>query len=276
MIEGITVPTALIGTAEKRSFNVRLSVEGQGGHTSMPPAHTAIGRLGRAIHRLEAHPRPLRWTTPVREMFDVLAPVMPFSTRMAFANLWLFGGLVKRRLADKPRTRAIIQTTHAASVFHAGVKANVLPARAEAVVNFRILPGETAQEVLDHVHKVVDDPTIRIEPVSRVQQAPAPVADVTSQSYHLLAQTIRQCFPNAVVAPALVTGATDSRHYQDLADAVYRFSPMRVTPEDLARIHGVDERIGVEAYAHYVGFYAQLIMNSDRIDEQGGRRQNPA
>ncbi len=267
MIAGLDVPAALVGTAEKRSFNVRLIVEGEGGHTAMPPAHTAIGRLSTAIHRLERRPRPLRWTPPVRQMFAALAPAMGLSTRLPFTNLWLFGGLVKRRLDAAAQTRALVRTTTAASIVRAGVKPNVLPAHAEAVVNVRILPGETAQQVLDHVRRVVNDPAVRVEPLGRGQDAPSAVADVTSSSYRVLARTIRQCFPDAVVAPALVTGATDSRHYQDLADAVYRFSPMRVTPEDLARIHGVDERIGVEAYGQVVRFYVRLILNSDQEEE---------
>jgi carboxypeptidase PM20D1 len=155
-------------------------------------------------------------------------------------------------------------------MFHAGIKANVLPARAEAVVNFRILPGETPQDVLRHVRAVVDDPAIRVEPVGDVQRPPSAVSDVTSPSYGTLARTIRQVFPDAIVAPALVAGATDSRHYQRLCDAVYRFSPMRVTPADLARVHGVDERIGVAAYGRYVRFYVRLILNSDG-DGIGGR-----
>jgi carboxypeptidase PM20D1 len=264
MLAGIDVPAALVGTAEKRSFNIRLVVDGQGGHTSMPPTHTAIGRLSTAIHRLERHPRPLRWTPPVRQMFTALAPAMTWGYRIAFANLWLVGGLIKRTLASTPRTRAIVQTTTAASIIHAGVKANVLPARAEAVINCRILPGETAQQMVDHVRTVIDDPAVRVEPLDRVQDAASAVADVTGPSYRTLAGTIRQIFPDAVVAPALVTGATDSRHYESLCDAVYRFSPMRVTPDDLARIHGVDERIEIAAYARAIRFYARLILNSDR------------
>jgi carboxypeptidase PM20D1 len=270
MMAGIDAPAALVGIAEKGSFSVRLAVDGEGGHTSMPPVHTAIGRLSTAIHRLERRPRPLRLTRPVRQMFNALAPAMDVGTRLTVTNLWLFGGLVKRRLDAAPRTRALVRTTSAASVFHAGIKTNVLPARAEAVVNFRILPGETPQEVLRHVRAVVNDPAIRIEPVGDVQRPPSAVSDVTSPSYGTLARTIRQAFPDAIVAPALVAGATDSRHYQGLCDAVYRFSPMRVTPADLARVHGVDERIGVAAYGRYVRFYVRLILNSDR-DGIGGR-----
>jgi carboxypeptidase PM20D1 len=268
MMAGIDVPAALVGIAEKCSFSVRLVVEGEGGHTSMPPVHTAIGCLSTAIHRLDRHPRPLRLTRPVRQMFDALAPAMDGGTRLTVTNLWLFGGLVKRRLDAAPRTRALVRTTSAASLFHAGVKANVLPSRAEAVVNFRILPGETPQDVLRHVRAVVDDPAIRVEPVGAVQRPPSAVSDVTSRSYETLARTIRQTFPDAIVAPALVAGATDSRHYQGLCDAVYRFSPMRVTPADLARVHGVDERIGVAGYGRYVRFYVRLILNSDRSDAQ--------
>ena len=266
MLAGIDQPAALVGIAEKRSFSVRLVVEGEGGHTSMPPAHTAVGRLSTAIHRLERHPRPMRITRPVRQMFEALAPAAAFGTRLAFANLWLAGGAVKRRLDAAPRTRALIRSTAAASMIRAGVKPNVLPSRAEAVVNFRILPGETARQMVDHVREVVDDPAVHLEPLGAIDNASPVVADVSSPGYRVLARTIRQSFPDAIVAPALVTGATDSRHYQGVSDAVYRFSPMRVTPGDLGRIHGVDERIGVAAYGRYIRFYVQLIINLDRAE----------
>jgi len=65
-----------------------------------------------------------------------------------------------------------------------------------------------------------------------------------------------------LIAPALVLGATDSRHYVKLTNNIYRFSPMRIRAEDLEKIHGINERISVKDYAGCVKFYRQLIRNS--------------
>jgi carboxypeptidase PM20D1 len=164
-----------------------------------------------------------------------------------------------------------MRTTTAATMFDGGVKENVLPTSARAVVNFRILPGETTQSVLKRVREVIDDPRVQIEPVSRhvFKSEPSPVSDTSSASFDLIASTVRQVWADedVVVAPFLVLGGTDSRHYQPLADNVYRFMPFTLSPEDVPRIHGTDERIPLEAYAALIRFYVQLLSNVEESRE---------
>ena len=124
----------------------------------MPPPRSAVGILSAAISKLEQNPFPTRLSGPVRQMYEALAPEMPFSRRMLFANLWLFGGRVEAQLAASPSTAAGIRTTPAATIFEAGVKENVLPSKARAVVNFRILPGESIKSVTQRVRATIADP----------------------------------------------------------------------------------------------------------------------
>ncbi len=261
IVPNISKPVALIGLAEKGCLSVELSVESEGGHSMMPPKQTAIGILSAAINRLENNPFPARMEAPVRRMFETLAPEMPFGMKIVFSNLWLFEGVVKNKLAGAPRTNALIRTTVAPTIFQAGVKENVLATKARAVVNYRILPGDTINKVLQRVQKTINDPRIKITALERLKSEPSKIADMESKSYKEIQQAIHQTFPEVIVAPGLVIAATDSRYYSDITNNILHFSPTRLGPDDLARIHGINERISVTNYNEVVKFYTQLIRN---------------
>jgi carboxypeptidase PM20D1 len=170
--------------------------------------------------------------------------------------------LIVRQLEASPATNATLRTTTAATIIEGGVKDNVLPAHARAVVNFRIKPGNSVNEVVAHVRKVVDDRRVEIKLLEPgIGQEPSPESSTTGAGFLTIERTIRQVFPEAVVAPSLVVAATDTRHYQTLADDVYRFLPIIVNRDDLSRIHGTDERIAEEGYKDCVRFYVQLLKN---------------
>ncbi|HYR96476.1 MAG TPA: M20 family peptidase [Candidatus Binatus sp.] len=259
----VPAPVALIGIAEKGYLSVELTVASEGGHSSTPPRETAVGILSAAIHALEQHPARAELVGPARRLFEFIGPETGFATRLALANLWLFGPLVRSRLAASPASDALIRTTTAPTMLEGSVKENVLPARARGVVNFRIRPGETVASVLEHVRTTVADARVRIAALGPTMSEPSPESHVDSSGFAAVARTIRQVFPGAVVAPSLVLGATDSRHYAALSADVYRFLPFRVRPDDMRRPHGIDERIGVEDYRDAVRFYTQLIRNAD-------------
>jgi carboxypeptidase PM20D1 len=260
VIPGISRPVALIGIAEKGHTSVRLTVESAGGHSSMPPPRTAVGVLARAIDRLETHPLPGRLDGAVAGMLEELGREMPLSSRIAMANLWLTRPLVIRMLSRSPATNATLRTTTAPTMIQGSPKENVLPIRAQAIVNFRIIPGETPETVLEHVRRVVDDSTVAIA-LAEPPAPPSPVSSTTSRAYETLARDIAALEPNAIVAPSLVVGATDSRHYAGYARDVYRFLPMQIGAADLDRVHGTNERIGVHDYARGVAFMTLLISD---------------
>jgi carboxypeptidase PM20D1 len=268
IVPGLDRPAALIGVAEKGYASVELTAVSPGGHSSMPPPQTAIGIVAAAVHAVESQPMPAALDGPAALLFDRLGPEMPLLTRLPLANRWLFDPLIIRQLAGSPTTNAILRTTGAATIFEAGVKDNVLPARARAVINFRIKPGDTVHDVLVHVTKVVNDHRVEIKLLSPEATAgPSPESSATSAGYRTIERTIREVMPDALVAPALVIGATDSRYYANLADDVYRFLPFVLGPDDLGRIHGANERIAIEAYRDCVRFYVQLLVNEARQPE---------
>ena len=238
----------------------------------MPPAQGTIGVLAAAIARLESHPVPGRLDGPTRRMFEVLGPEMPLGRRFVLANLWLFGWLVERQLAATPSTNALLRTTAAVTLVEGGVKENVLPTRARAVVHFRIRPGDTIADVVAHAQAVVNDRRVVFRQVETGSEA-SPASDTASPGYASLARSVRQVFPDVVVAPSLAIVATDARYYAAASGDTFRFRPLRLEPRDLRRIHGTDERIAVENYADLVRFYVQLIRNSD---VRGDRAARPA
>ncbi len=261
LVPGVTKPVALVGVSEKGYVSVELVARCEGGHSSMPPRHTAPGILALAITRLEKRPFPARLDGPSLEMIEALTPEMAFGRRVALANLWLFRPLVEQLLGAQSPTDTLVRTTTAVTMLRAGDKENVLPREARAVVNFRIRPGETQGTVVERVRQ-----TVRGLPVDVTQLPgggdPSPVSDTRSPSYLRLRRAILGTFPDVVVAPNVVVGATDARFFAPLSRNVYRFTPLRIRDEDLHRVHGVDERLAVSNYAEVVQFYAAVLRET--------------
>jgi carboxypeptidase PM20D1 len=185
---------------------------------------------------------------------------MPLPSRIVMANLWLTRPLVIRMMSRAPTTSASLRTTTAPTMIQGSPKENVLPIRAQAIVNFRIIPGETSDDVLAHVRRIIDDSAVAITLAEPATQ-PSPVSSTTSDAYRTLARDITVLEPDAIVAPSLVLGATDSRQYGGYARDVYRFLPMQIGPTDLERVHGTNERIGIHDYARGVAFMTLLIAD---------------
>ena len=254
---GLEEPIAMIGVAEKGYMTLELIAHAQGGHSSMPPRESAIGRLATAIGRVEASPLPAHLEGVAGDLFDALAPMLPAGQRFAIGQRWLLGPFLVSALSDDPATNAMIRTTTAVTIVRGGVKANVLPSEATATVNFRIHPGDTFPEVVEFVREAVDDPEIEIE-VVRASNA-SPVSSSSSEAFAALSETIGEVFGGLPVVPALVVGGTDSKHYGRIADDAYRFAPIQIGLSDRTRVHGVDERIAIDVYREAPAFYQALI-----------------
>ena len=261
LMPGLAKPTALVGIAEKGYVSVVLKASGRPGHASAPPppGQTAIAKMSVALQRLDQQQLPAAMQGVAREMFETLAPEMGGLQRVALSNLWLFGPLVKNQLEKAGPTNAMLRTTTALTIVNAGNKDNVIPAQAQAVVNFRILPGETRASVMQHVRDVVGEGFDLSELPGAVD--PTGVSPTSAPSWHVLQRTLRSLYPDVVVTPALYVAGSDSHHFTGLTDSIYRFSPVRVGPEDLPRLHGTNERISVANLGELVGFYHQLLRN---------------
>ena len=263
IMPGVTRPVATIMAAEKGYASFRLTASAAGGHSSQPPPDTAVTRLARALVRLQDRPMPARLAAPVDVMLERAAPAMGLVNRVAIANRWLFEGLLIRLLAAQPVSNALIRTTTAPTMLRAGVKDNVLPAEATAVINFRLLPGDSANAVEAHIRKAIADDDIAISLDGRFASEASAVSDPDSAAFRRLAEVTRAVFPDAVVTTGLMLGATDARHYEGLYDNRYNFMPVTLNSEDLQRIHGANERIAVADYARLIRWYRLLLESLD-------------
>jgi carboxypeptidase PM20D1 len=272
-IAGLTQPAALVGIAEKGVLTVRLEATATPGHSSMPPVAagtSAIGMLSEALARLEKAQMPLEIRGVARETFETLAPEMGGLNRVLLSNFWLFRPLVESQLKSSPSANASLRTTTALTVINAGQAENVLPGRATALVNFRLLPGDASEAVVDHVVRIVANPAIRVERLAPFAEA-SRVASTGAPGYRAIARTLRELHSDVVVAPGLMIGATDSRHFDSVAADIYKFSPMRARIEDLKRFHGTNERISTANYVEMIQFYHQLIGNASSADTSQDR-----
>lgn len=255
-------PLALVGIAEKGSASVELLAAGRGGHSSMPPPRTQVGVIAAAVDRLQSHPFRAGVRGATAEFFRWLAPELPFGKRVVMSNLWLFRPLLEAQAKESYSLNAMLRTTTAPTIIEGGVKENVIPSQARAVVNFRILPGDTASSVTEHVRMTIDDANVKLRVADH--QDPSPVSDPRARPFRTIQRTISQVRPGTVVAPYLVVGATDARYFTPLTPNIYRFIPVPMTEPDLERFHGTNERIAVDDYFEAIRFYRTLILNAAR------------
>ncbi|PNJ53281.1 PM20D1 isoform 3 [Pongo abelii] len=258
-------PIALIAVSEKGSMNLMLQVNMTSGHSSAPPKETSIGILAAAVSRLEQTQMPIIFGSgTLVTVLQQLANEFSFPVNIILSNPWLFEPLISRFMERNPLTNAIIRTTTALTIFKAGVKVNVIPPVAQATVNFRIHPGQTVQEVLELTKNIVADNRVQFHVLSAFDPLPVSPSDDKALGYQLLRQTVQSVFPEVnITAPVTSIANTDSRFFTNLTTGIYRFYPVYIHPEDIKRMHGVNEKISVQAYETQVKFIFELIQNAD-------------
>jgi carboxypeptidase PM20D1 len=258
----LSQPTALVAVGEKGGVTLELTMRGKGGHSSQPPPISTIGALSRAIVALEEQQLPTTLDSPTGTMFDVLAREMGFIPRMLFANRWLTEPLLLKIVGGNYSLNPMLRTTTAPTVFSSGLKSNVLPGSATAIINFRLLQGDTIDSVVSHVQTVIDNPNIDVAVKGDISREASPVSDHQSRAFQLIEQSIKQVIPATLVAPNLMTGGSDAKHFAAISDNIYHFVPIIIHKGNITSIHGVNERLPVSEYMNMIRFYVQLLINS--------------
>ena len=252
-------PVARIGVAEKGYLTLILTAKAKGGHSSTPPEYTAIGGLSKAIAAIEADPFKSGLDDVTKAMLRKTASEQGFMGRMAVANLWLFGPMVEGKMRETAVGRAMLGTTIAPTIIDAGFKENALPREAKAYVNFRIHNRDSVESVIQHVHWAINDPNITITKAGGIGSEPSPISQIGSGPYLWLEDVVQQAFPGTIVAPNIVLGGTDSRYMALVTNDIYRFAPYVFDVTDIARIHGLNERMDVEAFGKAVQVYYLML-----------------
>ena len=261
-------PAAMVGIAEKGFANVELVVEGSAGHSSTPGAGTSAGALAAVVAALERRRFPARLTPTVRQFFRVLAPHVRGLLGLGLRFPRLLWPILRRRLSADPSTDALIRTTQAVTILRAGEKENVIPHLARAVINLRLLPGESSQSARDRIErfarkKLPRSFTLKVEFLEGTTRSePVPESRPVPALWTIIEESIAEICPSAIVAPFLVVVYTDSRKFVDLTACIVRLLPMVLGSAELARIHAFDERISLENYGRMIRFYGSFMRGT--------------
>ena len=264
LVPGVAGRVALVGIAEKGYVSLRLTAKGEGGHSSMPPRETSVSIIGEAVHELQESRLPARLDGATVAMFNAIAPSLPWSRRVVMANLWLFGPVLTRVMGGDRTGNAMVRTTTAATMISGGIKDNVVPAEATAIVNFRLMPGDSVAWLMRRANEIIDDPRVSVALVAGTGREASAVSPDTSEGYRIIASAIRESFNARLVAPYLVVGGTDARNFELVSRNVYRFAPILATGTTMGLLHSTNERVAVDNYLAAVRFYRVLIERSTR------------
>ena len=273
---GIPDNTALVGIAQKGYLSLELRVDGVGGHSSQPPETSNIGILAEAITKVEANPFPYKLNDALRHQYRWLGPELPEEEQdmyaaVAFGNDDEMTELEQQfieMMEGQELTRAMLHTTTAVTIIEGGVKANVMPPTARAVVNFRPTIGDSKEYIIETLREVIDDDRVTITDISDSTPATL-IADPYSDQYQLIERTLRQIYGNEIlVAPFFVVGGADAKYFaaKPLGQNTFTITPLQLEGmSDMPRLHGVDERIQLSEIGRSIGFYYQLMTNIEEL-----------
>jgi carboxypeptidase PM20D1 len=283
-IRGISTPLALFGVEEKGFLSLELGVDQKPGHASRPPRVQAAVLLARALLRISRRPFPVRLSPVVAALFSYLGRSRgqrpeggdtagtegtdrgPAAHRRTAALLGALSPLAAPVLAfafrEDPQILALLRSTVAMTQLEGSAADNVMPSRVRAVINLRLLAPWTVEEAIDRVRRVVGDERVNLRVLGSAS-SPVPAhpdhGRMKGPGWGEMAKAVGMVFPGAVPLPFIMTAATDSRHYRQLAEGIFRFSPMRLSPGDLSAVHGHDERISLENFFLAIRFYTALF-----------------
>ncbi|MBV7529603.1 M20/M25/M40 family metallo-hydrolase [Chitinophaga sp. sic0106] len=261
-ISGLNATVALIGCAEKGFWSAKVKVKGLGGHSSMPPMQSAIGKAAVIMQRLEKEQMKPMIIPVIDRFFTNVGGAMDFKSRLAIANQWLLKTTLMKTLAASHTTNALIRTTTALTMMKGSDASNVLAPVVDFVVNFRILPGNTVAEVKEHLQYACRGFDVEIEDLRPPREA-SRISDINSQGYRVMEKTIKQYFPDAIVTPYLTIGGTDGYKYEIVSDHVYRFNPVLINNNEQQTIHNNNEYISIDNYSRMIHYFETLIKNYD-------------
>lgn len=262
-IKGIDSDVAVIGCAEKGFLSAKIKVKGLGGHSSMPPMESAIGKAAVIMQRLEDHQMKPMITPLIKDFFDNIGGTMPFANRLAISNQWLLKPVLLSQLAKNNSTNALIRTTTALTMMKGSDGTNVLSPEVEFVVNFRLLSGNSVKDVRDHIAKATKGFDVEVEEIDNTKEASA-VSPTNVKAYQLIQEGIKQIHPDAIITPYLTIAATDSYKYQIVSNHIYRFMPIKINDAEKQSIHSTNEYISIENYMKMIHYFEYIMRNYDK------------
>lgn len=248
----------LVSSAEKGLLWLHLAMEGEAGHASVPHRQNALERLTLALDRILTNRPPPRITPESMDFFLAMAPEWPFLEPFIKDRdpETLLNVLKESGILEIPAMGALVNDTISLTMMHAGEKANVIPTRAEAHLDIRLLPGSLPEDMVRHIEQKADEDRLAME---RLVEHPANASPRNTDEYGILETVLHDHFPGALVAPYLTFGVTDSRFFRSLGVPCYGFFPVEVGFNDTKRIHGIDERISLAGFEKACATYEDAV-----------------
>jgi len=238
-------PLIMIATAEKGVCQIKLTRTGPPGHGSTPHGDNALEKLVLGLNRVLSVENPVIVTPLIAQYFKQLG------TEWEFLRPYLKDGkaetlieiLTRTGMISIPQMAAMLKNTISLNTMTAGDKTNVIPSKAQAELDIRLLPGTVPETVIADVINLLDDGTIQVEIVNK---ALASESSVDTEDYAIIKNVHLEHFPNALAVASLLFGASDSRFFRSKGVPCYGVCPMLINMEELNRVHGIDERISEE------------------------------
>ena len=260
-VPGMDRPYAVIGVTEKGYMDVKITARGKGGHSSTPPRNTPAARLFAFANEIERkRPFKKKMIPEVQEMFRQMAPSFSGPLRFLLGNLWLTKPLVMAVMPKvSPFGEALMATTCCFTRMQGSDANNVIPKEPYLIANLRCSVHQNCEESLAVLKKYGKKYDLEFEVL--LGRDASPVSDIHSDAYAFVEKTIRSHFPDAGVAPYLIMGGTDCRHFHTLTDTALRFAPVRMTNEQNASCHAVDENVTISALVEGVQFFKKLLKD---------------
>ncbi len=245
-----------VGIAEKGHVDFEISVAAKGGHSSQPPKHTALGELSRIVCELEKHQFKAELTPQLTSLFNEIGKSATYPVRCVASNLPILKPAIEKVCSNIPAVASMMRTTTAVTMANGSPAPNVLPQKASVVANFRIMPGQTVEDVEAHIRKYAG-PKAEVTLVGG--KNPSKISPTDSRAFKVISDICKGMNPKNIVAPYLVMGGTDARQYEDVCDNIYRYSPFLVNTQLLLTTHGTNERIPIDALEDGVAFFKRYI-----------------
>ena len=260
LIPDILEPVLLgsVAVAEKTYRSYRLVARGQGGHSSMPRGESALDVLVPALDRLAHWDGGSEVPEAMIEGLRRAAPQVPFPNWVVLGNADVLEPVVRKVVQGSAAGNAITRDSCVATMVDAGVKDNVLPEVATAVVNCRLRPTTDPEAFDDVLLGVLGDSRITLE--EQEWGAHAGISPWDTPFFESLEAVIPRVAPGAVVIPGHTPGTMDARHFAAQGVPTYRFHPFVVDAAERERLHGTDERLAVAELGRAVRFYRLLLQ----------------
>lgn len=257
VIKSIDKAIALVGVAEKGFLTLQITVKGLGGHSSMPPSKGSLVLAAEIIEKLNNNQMEAMVTSPIEYFLNNVGGAMDFKSRLAIANQWLLKNLLIGSLEKDAASNALIRTTTAVTMAHSSDAPNVLSATTEVTVNFRILQGNTVEDVMNHVKELCEGYDVDFKVIS--SREPSKISDINGEPFKIVQKTIQEIYPNAIISSYLTIGGTDAYKYEIVSDNVFRFMPVEINQYDQRLIHNDNESITIDNYMRMIHYFKALM-----------------